>query len=212
MKKALFTFALVLLAVAAQAQLKIHDDGHISLGSLTKNHGLQVGPDGYVYFQTQYSDDGSWATLSFSNNNYQKHWIVSNLANVTDPGKQTFFVYGNGGIFCRGTYIWGGRDLSESSNIENAGAVLDGISGIWYIPTDESIGDKAETKRCIGLSAQEVESALPEAVSSDESGDLYINYDALTVFLIEAVKEQRREIEILRKSLEEHGLIEPEKP
>ena len=212
MKKVFFTFAMVLLAVAAQAQLKIPDDGHISLGSLTKNYGLQVRSDGYIYFQARYSEGGSWATLSLSNDNYQKHWIVSNLANVTDPGKQTFFVYGNGGIFCRGTFIWSGRNQSEISNIENAGAVLDSISGIWYIPTDENRGDKAEISRCIGLSAQEVKSALPEAVSSDESGDLYINYDALTVFLIEAVKEQRREIEILRKSLEEHGLIEPEKP
>lgn len=74
MKKVFFTFAMVLLAVAAQAQLKIHDDGHISLGSLTKNYGLQVRSDGYIYFQSQYSGAGSWATLSLSNNSYQKHW------------------------------------------------------------------------------------------------------------------------------------------
>ena len=53
---------------------------------------------------------------------------------------------------------------------------------------------------------------LPEAVTADENGMLYLDYDALTVFLIETVKEQRQKIDILRKALEENGLLEPEKP
>lgn len=52
---------------------------------------------------------------------------------------------------------------------------------------------------------------LPEAVAIDDAGVTYVNYEALTVVLIEAYKEQKAEIELLRKTLEEHGLLEPEK-
>ena len=44
MKKTLFTLAIVLLAVAAQAQIKVHDNGHVSLGCLTHAFGVQVQP------------------------------------------------------------------------------------------------------------------------------------------------------------------------
>lgn len=37
---------------------------------------------------------------------------------------------------------------------------------------------------------------------------MYVDYEALTVVLIEAYKEQKAEIEMLRKTLEEHGLLE----
>lgn len=58
------------------------------------------------------------------------------------------------------------------------------------------------------LSAQEVEKVLPEAVTADENGMLLVNYETLTVFLIEAVKEQRKEIQRIQQILEKHGLNE----
>ena len=53
MKRSFFTLAIVLLAVAAQAQIKVHDDGHVSIGSLTHSYGVQVHPNGYTSFRTQ---------------------------------------------------------------------------------------------------------------------------------------------------------------
>ena len=58
------------------------------------------------------------------------------------------------------------------------------------------------------LSAQEVKKVLPEAVTADENGMLLVNYETLTVFLIEAVKEQRKEIQRIQQILEKHGLNE----
>ena len=37
MKKALITLAIVLLAVAAQAQIKMHSDSHVSIGTLSSS-------------------------------------------------------------------------------------------------------------------------------------------------------------------------------
>ena len=45
-----------------------------------------------------------------------------------------------------------------------------------------------------------------------ENGLLYVDYEALTVIIIEAVKDQRQEIIELRKTLEENGLMEPKDP
>ena len=87
-------------------------------------------------------------------------------------------------------------------------AVLDSIMGIWYIPIDDESKSKGASvsERRVGVCAQQVKQVLPEAVISDDDDLLYVDYEALTVFLIEAVKEQRQEIIELRKTLEENGL------
>ena len=101
----------------------------------------------------------------------------------------------------------------DPSEISNPGAVLDSITGVWYTPIDEEGGGaKGGENRRVGISAQELKRVLPEAVTDDENGMLYVDYDVLTVFLIETVKEQRQQIKAMRKTLEEHGMMEPEKP
>ena len=96
---------------------------------------------------------------------------------------------------------------TEVEEIEDAGAVIDRITGILYTPADTNDRNSQNPSKRIGVSAQEVEKVLPGAVTADEKGFLYVDYDALTVFLIEAVKEQRKEIELLRKTLEKHQLL-----
>jgi hypothetical protein len=211
MKKSLLTLAVVLLALAAQAQIKLHDNGHVSLGSLTQSYGVQIQPNGYTYFRTQSDAEWGWATLSYANNNKQKHWIVSNSSLA--PNGHPFFVTGNGWVYKSGSRRAADASMmNEEGIVVDAGAVLDSIMGVWYIPIDEgSGGTKAEENRRVGIVAQEVRRVLPEAVTTDENGLLYLDYEALTVFLIEAVKDQRREIELLRKTLEENGLLEPNK-
>lgn len=209
MKKALFTFAIALLSVVAQAQIKVHDNGHVSLGCLTQCYGVQVQPSGYTYFRTQSDAEWGWATLSYFNNPKQKHWIVSDTRVVVNP--HTFFVTGNGWVYKSGSWRRADAILqSETERVTHAGAVLDSITGIWYIPADEGEA-KGNRDRHVGVSAQEVKEVLPEAVTADEKGLLYVDYEALTVFLIEAVKEQHQEIDFLRKTLEENGLLEPGK-
>lgn len=205
MKRSFFTLAIVLLAVAAQAQIKVHSNGQVSLGTLTTNYGVQIHPLDYTSFRTQNSDDGSWVELSLSSVTYQKHWIVKDL-NIA-AHSHTFYVYTNGDVHSRGSYRMADPSLmSSDGNVTNAGAILDSITGIWYYPTDESKAQQTSERR-VGISAEQVKRVLPEAVTSDEEGLLYLDYESLTVFLIEAVKEQRQEIIELRKTLEENGLM-----
>ena len=92
--------------------------------------------------------------------------------------------------------------------ITRAGSILDNITGIWYTPVDEGNGGGKGGNRHIGISAQEVKEVLPEAVTADENGLLYLDYDALTAFLIEAFKEQQARIDELETILRNNGLLE----
>lgn len=214
--KKLFCFLLLLTAVAitsyeAQAQLKIRSNGQVSLGSLTSEYGLQVHPSGKSYFHVTDSEPYSYVEVSYSNHNHQKHWVVSNLTG-TGSCAHTFYVYGNGWVSSNRSLQQADSSLQmESDTIDGAGNVIDQITGIWYIPSEGEVQTNKEINRRIGVSAQEVEKVLPEAVSADENGLMYVDYEALTVFLIEAVKEQRREVEALRKLLEDNGLMDSQK-
>ncbi|MBR4468692.1 MAG: hypothetical protein IKS53_04580 [Bacteroidales bacterium] len=212
MKKALLTIAIVLLAVAAQAQIKVHNDGHVSIGTLQDGWDkcTQLYPSGRVHFNTQDTIPWHWVTVATPGVLTGKCWIVTP---PDDKYDHRFFVTGEGYVYHLGHYKKADENSMENvGGIVNAGAVLDSITGSWYIPIQGKGGVKAEEQRCAGVTAQNVKKVLPEAVTADENGLLYVDYDALTVFLIEAVKDQRREIELMRKTLEENGLMEPEKP
>ena len=166
MKKVFLTLAIVLLAVAAQAQIKVHDDNHVSLGCLTKAYGVQVQPIGYTYFRTQSDEEWGWGTLSYANNPLQKHWIVANLKDDSIPGTHTFFVTGNGYVYKRGN--WRHPEGSVLGNVSGAGMVLDQITGVWYVP-DEGSGKgsmNSEEVRHPGVNPEEVKEVLPEAVTA----------------------------------------------
>ncbi len=62
-------------------------------------------------------------------------------------------------------------------------------------------------KRSVGLSGTSFLEAFPEGVRTDPQNRLCIDYQSVVTMLVEAVKEQQREIEELRKTLEENGLV-----
>ena len=66
-------------------------------------------------------------------------------------------------------------------------------------------------KRTVGFMAQNVEDAIPDAVRTDPEARLCISYQSIVAMLTEAVKQQQQEIQLLRKTLEDNGLLEPEK-
>ena len=103
MKKALFTFAIVLLSVAAQAQMKIQNDGQISLGTLSGswNVGTQIYPSGCVHFNHPSTEDWKWVTIASPNAMKGKCWIVSYPSDKYD---HRFFVTGDGYVYKRGSW------------------------------------------------------------------------------------------------------------
>ena len=203
------TTLLLMFAIVTNAQIKVHPDSHVSIGTLSDSWsiGTHIYQEGWAVFNTQTTTPWHIVTLATPGAVKGKCWIV------TTPGDKynhKFYVTGDGLVYKCGTYSR--SDISQQSDtepIENAGETLDQITGIWYIPTDDySLEETKEnpTKRA-GVTAQEVEKVLPEAVTTDDSGLLYVDYETLTVFLLEAVKEQRQEIQKMRKILEGNGLL-----
>lgn len=220
----------MLITLATQAQIKVLDNGHVSLGSLTNNYGVQVGPNGYTFFRTQNNMPYGWGNLSIANNFHQKHWIIENQYLPDSLGLHMFFVYGNGHVYSKGYYIItslnGKTNREEIEPIDGrlALSTILGINGYYYkedqqlttedIENNEYVSADAVEgmildleKRHIGLSGDNLAELLPEAVRTDPEARICIDYHAVVTFLIEAMKEQQNEIEMLQRILEENGLL-----
>lgn len=219
MKKALSTLVIVLLVVAAQAQIKVHDNGHVSLGDTQLNAGIQIQPSGYCYFKTRVYDAYSWASLSNANDLTQRHWIVS----TNNGSNHLFYVFGSGVVWSKGYMLIPGRIEEEDGSKEKmtiggdeAINILSGLRGYYYkgdepispeeLTDNEFVSNEAvegilndNGKRKAGLSAEELEAVFPESVRTDPQARLGIDYVSVIAVLVEAVNRQQEEIERLRE-------------
>lgn len=232
MKKALFTFAIVLFAMMAQAQntaFKVHSDGQISLQSATTSYGIQIPANGSATFQPNITFSYGRIVSSRAFNLLVKSWAVRN----TSPNYQedAFYVLGNGNVYSYGNYTInpvtpGGGGNRDSQPIENAMQLVSGMKG-YYMDSNEFDGitpeeleesgeilpealegilKDLELNKIIGMNAEELETILPEAVRHDPQGRMAINYGAVVTVLVEAFKEQQARISELEAILEENGL------
>ena len=109
-----------------------------------------------------------------------------------------FFVVGTAKSAGWDTY----SDARLKQNVETVSGALDkvtrlrGVNYDWRADAERRVGPT--TGRHLGLIAQEVEAIVPEVVSTSDDGYKSINYDNLTGLLIEAIKEQQRQIEALQ--------------
>lgn len=233
MKKALFTFAIVLLSVAAQAQtvpFKIHSSGQLSLQGNGMQYGIQIPSSGVASFEPSVTTNYGRTAQTKVWNRLVKSWIVkSDFASL--PNGDVFYVLGNGNVYSYGQYILPSHEESGSKNdypIENATMLLSSMKG-YYFDSDEFEGidpegfydnenvspeaidgllKDLEKDKSIGMKADELEEVLPEAVRHTCDGKLGINYDALVPVLIEAFKEQQARIDELEGILRNSGLLD----
>lgn len=113
------------------------------------------------------------------------------------------------------------RLKTKTGNIENALDKVRSLSGFKYVENDlaKELGYTNE-KQQVGLSAQQVQAVLPEAVSlapvdmetdeftgeiTSKSGEDYltVDYSRLVPLLVEAIKEQQEQIDELKLKLKE---------
>ena len=222
MKKTLITFAIVLLTVAAQAQIKMHSDGQISLGSLTKNYGVQVMQNGISYFRSQSNQPYSVTTRGLANHFHQKHWVVKDYYTNGSQGDDMFYVYGYGAACATYHYTIQSNDSPAGKDYidgEEALATVLQLRGCHRennhsmtpeeIMTNEFIDEEAKEeivkdldKQIVYLENESLSRAFPDAVRTDPQNRLCIDYQSVVTMLVEALKEQQREIEELRETFE----------
>lgn len=102
-------------------------------------------------------------------------------------------------------YATSDRSLKENiTPIVGALAKLDQINGVSFDWTAEALvakggeDDYFVRKHDVGVIAQEIQSVLPEAVASRQDGILAVRYEKIVPLLIQAVKELKAEVEVLK--------------
>lgn len=95
------------------------------------------------------------------------------------------------------------RLKDRKGNIENALEKLLSLNGFYYEPNEKAQELGYKKKLEIGVSAQEVEAILPEIIKDAPVGEGYktLNYAKLVPLLIEAIKEQQKQIEELKNKI-----------
>lgn len=219
MKRSLLTLAILLLAMAAQAQFKIQQNGQVSLNTMSNSltQGVQFTPT-CTHFNSTSNTAWSAVTLSRPKHKDAKSWIVVN----PNTSHHTFFVTGAGVV-----YYTQMVQTSRTNDSKSDGETLNGIEalniirqlkGYSYRPLDVEIPDFSGNefvskeaiegitqnykRNSIGLNGLEIESVFPDAVRTNPEGNKCIDYNAVVVVLLEAVKEQQRQIDELNSILE----------
>jgi hypothetical protein len=112
---------------------------------------------------------------------------------------QRFQISSNGNAWLQGSLTQNSDETLKKNilPIINATDLLQQLNGYRYQWIDENTNSDNQ----LGLMAQEVQKVLPELVKANESGKLGVNYSGMVPVLLEAIKEQQKQIEELKKML-----------
>jgi hypothetical protein len=103
--------------------------------------------------------------------------------------------------------IAGSSDIRYKKNIRSVINALDKVKslrGVYFNWDQEAFPTKEFSDRTeLGFIAQEVEKIIPEVVTKDKTKDEFrsIKYDKLVALLVEAIKEQQKQIDSLKVSV-----------
>jgi len=90
------------------------------------------------------------------------------------------------------------RLKTKIETLTNVLAKLEQVRGVSYEFKDQQKYAKGPQ---VGVIAQELQKVFPELVRTDANGSLSVNYSQLTGVLIQAVKEQQQEIDLLKTQM-----------
>jgi hypothetical protein len=162
-------------------------------GDLTVTGNVNIGGN---VATNQINNGSSAVQIPTANGNVD---VKVNGANVTVWTAQGEYVTGNvsvtGDVIA--TNFNNTSDARLKANvapIENAGQVVDALTGVGYDWINGS-------GHAYGMIAQAVEEVLPEAVHTDENGIKSVNYNMVIPFLVETVKELRQDIAEIKAQL-----------
>ena len=95
------------------------------------------------------------------------------------------------------------RLKTKIGDIQDPIAKIKALNGFYYEPNEKALEYGYEKERRIGLSAQEVQEVVPEAVTMAAIGDNYlsVDYAKLVPVLVEAIKELSNKVEELENKL-----------
>jgi hypothetical protein len=198
-----------------------------SSGSTSAVNSTGWGNGNFTWYQTPGGLSpygGSWASFLISNHgdgsNYYNQTIImpfwgppqySRREGGTNRGPYTFWSTENLDPYNLGSSLSVTGSITASSDIiaysdirvktnistiENALEKVLSLRGVTYQRTDSE--DRSEK---VGVIAQEIQKILPQVVHEQDNGMLGVSYGNIVGVLIEAIKEQQKEIEELKAKL-----------
>lgn len=207
------------LSTTMAERMRITSSGFVGIGTTAPTYRLQVSDTiasvtAFGNFAALQSIGGTGYRWSLNNDStFRLQYTTNGFSTVTTP----LFVTSNGALGVGVTptntagrleaandiVAYSSSDKRWKTNIKNIDSPLEKISQIngvefdWI--EDEPVhGNKGHD---IGVIAQEIEKILPDAVQTRESGMKAVKYEKVIPLLIEAIKEQQKQIEELKQLL-----------
>lgn len=175
---------------ATAERARINQDGELLVGTSTDNGAFNLQVSGTGYFSTGLRVD---YTSAFDAN------TVFQMPNTSTKGAKGF--------------VWAtysdARIKNNFDTIQNAIETISKLRPLHYDQYDSEVKNgeiiTGENKiRTVGFIAQEVVSAIPQAVQVGNETQLWgMDYTKIIPFLTKAIQEQQTQIESLKKELEE---------
>lgn len=160
-----------------------------------------VGDAGFAVFgnELRIASDYIGAKISFGYDDRTNGF--TELAKVEKNGAYAMSIFGS--LWVNGvTYASDGRFKTDIAPLDSSLQKLMQLQGVQYKMNAAAFPQEhfnAGTQ--VGLIAQDVEKIVPEVVTTTASGYKAIDYAKLVPLLIEAMKAQQKEIELLKKNL-----------
>ena len=156
-------------------------------GSVNSQYGFAVQNS-----QLQIYSDNAAAKISFgyySSGTYVERMYLTNTT---------------GSLTVAGSYYFSdARYKKQITRLQNPLEKIMAINGVeYFMRTDEFPTKQFNDKLQVGLIAQEVEKILPQVVQTGEDGYKAIDYAKIVPLLVEGIKEQQKQIDELRRIVE----------
>ncbi len=185
------------ISITSIAQIKVETNGYVGIGSRGNPdnfpfyvYGGKMRFENYRYSAYRSLNFEFWATdPRFYSSTHKVVFYNSPLGFWDDIQVKTCYEYSDRD---------GKTDITPISNSLKKIMNLEGVSFYWK-------NDTMQEKRNIGFIAQEVEKHIPEVVIKDDTlGGYLISYSGIIPCLVEAIKDQQKQIETLQNIVLAH--------
>jgi hypothetical protein len=184
-----------------------------SISSSQIAQGLAIGWSGYgasfaiVYKQGElspsdmchiYNVGGFYMKIFDGSSNRFHRWDDNGTVSINSSSQGSYTFNVTGDIYATADVIAfsDARVKEDVRTVENALDKVTKLRGVTYLKKDED-----NNKRKMGVIAQEVLEVIPEVVHQDNDGFYGVAYGNIVGVLIEAIKEQQKQIDELKQEL-----------
>ncbi|MEZ4922381.1 MAG: tail fiber domain-containing protein [Crocinitomicaceae bacterium] len=191
MKKVIFTAAMFLLAVGANAQLKVNAAGLVGLHTTTPDGSYSVTID---QIPNVYSNGGSLKIRGW-NQNLHLGSYTNNAIIGSSTGDLTFYdpVAGYNCVHASHYYVNSDERIKQDIvELETGLEIIMKLRGVSYLLKNEV--ERGTAKATYGFISQEVAKFLPE-ITAEQMEVLSIDYIQIIPFLVKGMQEQQAQIE-----------------